>query len=143
MEESTDNILAYHSATVAGLRPFETNRLGGSHSNGKVHPNILSSMVSQGTVRNLSAAQMNRYRHLLPPRLTTPYYQYHDSRASSTSQRIAPSSSSSSSSSSVSSSPFQNSSSSLAARTTNFINSALGNVTCQMNFLNLGFRIVK
>jgi len=129
MEESTDNILAYHSATVAGLRPFESNRLGGGHSNGKVHPNILSSMVSQGTVRNLSAAQVNRYRHLLPPRLTTSHYQYHENRASSAatsassaSQRIA-----SSPSTSASNPSFHNSSSSLAARTTNFMSSALGN----------------
>jgi len=96
VEESTDNILAYHSGTVAGLPPFEGHRLAG-HDNSRVHPNILSSIVCQGTVRNLSPAQMNRYRHLLPPRLTSSHHQYHEHRSS---QRMTSASASSTTSAS-------------------------------------------
>ena len=75
-EEKSTQVLAYHSARVPGLVPYESHRYSG-HSNGRTHHrDILSSVVCQGSVRTLNADQLSKFRHLLPQRLTTGHQQF-------------------------------------------------------------------
>ena len=62
----------------------------GNSSAHHAHLNLLSSLGrQQGSVRALSTEQMNRYRHLLPPRMMTSHQQFHEGTSATAVQRIA------------------------------------------------------
>lgn len=66
---------SYYSSTVPGMTPFQMCNVSSGGSSLKSNPNILSPMVCQGSVRTLSAEQISKYRHLLPPRFGQPQQQ--------------------------------------------------------------------
>lgn len=87
-EENATTLLAYHSATVPGLSPYQMPKKHGLTHH--VHFNLLSSFGrQQGTVRALSSEQMNRYRHLLPLRLMAPHHQFQEGTTATAVQRMA------------------------------------------------------
>ncbi len=82
--------MAYHSVTVPGLSPFQVIKKHGNSSAHHAHLNLLSSLGrQQGSVRALSTEHMNRYRHLLPPRMMSPHQQFHEGTSATAVQRIA------------------------------------------------------
>ncbi|XP_057373059.1 serine/threonine-protein kinase 40-like isoform X1 [Daphnia carinata] len=90
IEESTGSLLAYHSVTVPGLSPFQIIKKHANTSEHHAHLNFLSSLGrQQGSVRALSTEQMNRFRHLLPPRMMTSHQQFHEGTSATAVQRIA------------------------------------------------------
>jgi len=74
-EESIDSNVPRLFATVPGLNAFHMPK---SDVGVPRRLDVLATVNRQSSIRSLNADQMNRFRHLLPPRLMNSHHQFHD-----------------------------------------------------------------